>query len=145
MRKVELRKETGELFVGEDGAESIPQAKTGIPLRKHCASDGRGVIRDGITRGWMQRHDDLPITACVTPQRISSTSPFGLDIRQQYPNRGNPNPELGPIIMPEVKLGKVAVQVGLADVLIDAANAALQDQEVVFRLGPSNVISPMQS
>jgi len=28
------------------------------------------------------------------------------------------------------------VQVGLADVLIDAVNAALQDREVVFRLGP---------
>ena len=47
--------------------------------------------------------------------------------------------------MPEVKLGKVAVQVGLADVLRDAVNAALQDREVVFRLGPSSVISPMRS
>jgi len=46
--------------------------------------------------------------------------------------------------MPKVKFGKVAAQLGLADVLIDAVNATLQDREVIFRLGPSSVMSPMQ-
>ena len=37
--------------------------------------------------------------------------------------------ELDPVVVPEVELGKVAVQVGFAHVLIDAVDAALQDGE----------------
>jgi hypothetical protein len=106
-------------------AGEVGRITAGVDQIHHLSAELSSVGRTGLG------HDGTP------DAKASSVS--------TKPNRGNPNPELGPIIMPEVKLGKVAVQVGLADVLMDAVNAALQDRDVVFRLGPSSLISPMQS
>jgi hypothetical protein len=40
--------------------------------------------------------------------------------------------ECGPLVVAEVELGKIPLQVLLADVMIDAINATLQDREVAF-------------
>lgn len=68
------------------------------------------------------------------PTSRSIGEPLALDTAQDIASAfGIVYAECDPVVVPEVEFGEVAVQMFLADVLIDAVDAAFQDGEETFR------------
>ena len=59
-RLAELREQVGEVRVGEDGAELVPQLQERVALAEGGPGDARRPLRHGLDRGGLERHGGPP-------------------------------------------------------------------------------------